>query len=340
MRNITGWRHVDWRTAIKRLSVVAAVGMFVVLVMGDVVTNTGSANGCGHSWPLCKGKLIPEFAVSTAIEYSHRSVTGIESLLILALAVGALIYWRQRREIQILVPVMVAFLLIQAVLGGLAVMYPESPEVLALHFGISLIAFASVLLVSVALYEADGADALRDRPLRRGFGWAVWGLIAFTYVVVYVGAYVRHKNVGLACSDWPLCQGAIVPPLAGATGVARAIVLLHRFGAFVLVVWTVALAWWARRLRRGRPDLYRGSLYAVAFILLQALAGAYLVFSRLNLFSLLAHGAVVALYFGALSYLCLHVLARPAAFRAKIVRIPPAVAKPEQAAPVEAMPSS
>ncbi len=339
MRNITDWRHIDWRTAIKRLSVVAAVGMFVVLVMGDVVTNTGSANGCGRSWPLCRGKLIPEFAVSTAIEYSHRTVTGIEGMLIVALAVGALIYWRQRREIQILVPLMVAFLVIQALLGGLAVMYPESPEVLALHFGVSLIAFASVLLTSVALYEADGADALRDRPLPRGFAWSVWGLIAFTYVVVYVGAYVRHKNVGLACPDWPLCQGAIVPQLTGATGAARAIVLLHRFGALVLTIWTAALVWWARRLRRGRPDLYRGSLFALAFVLLQALAGAYLVFSQLNLFSLLAHGAVVALYFGALSYLCLHVLPRPAAFRAKIVRIP-AVTRKEPSTPVEAMPSS
>lgn len=318
---------IDWRKAVKRLSAIAAAGMFLVLVMGTVVTNTGSAQGCGRSWPLCNGKLIPEFAVSTAIEFSHRAVTGIEGLLIVALAVGALAFWRRRREIQILVPLMIAFLVIQAVLGGLAVKYPESPGVLALHFGISLIAFVSVLLTSVVLYEGDGADAVRDRPLPRGFFWAVWGLLVYTYAVVYLGAYVRHLGVGLACPDWPLCHGAVLPALAGPTGVAREVVLGHRFTALVLLAATAGLAHWAYRLRRGRPDLSRGSVVALGLLLLQALGGAWVVVSRQSLFSTLAHGAFVALYFGALSYLCLHVLPRPAALRKPIVRRAPATAR-------------
>jgi cytochrome c oxidase assembly protein subunit 15 len=336
------WRALDWRKVVKRLAVVTTAGMFLVLVMGTVVTNTGSAEGCGQTWPLCRGKLIPEFAVSTAIEFSHRSVTGIEGLLIVALAIGALAFWRNRREIQVLVPLMVAFLIIQALLGGLAVMYPESPEVLALHFGISLIAFVSVLLLCTTLYEADGADAVRDRPLPRGMALSVWGLIIFTYVVVYLGAYVRHKNVGLACADWPLCQGTVLPSLVGSTGAARAIVLLHRYAAFILTLATVGLTWWTSRHRRARPDLYLGARYALVTVLLQAAVGAWVVFSRLGLFSVLTHAAVVALYFGALSYLCIHVLPRPAAFRAKLVRVPqkrvpapaptPAIAGPEPGA--------
>jgi cytochrome c oxidase assembly protein subunit 15 len=338
MRIPFDWRTLDWRMVVKRLSLVATIGMFLVLVMGTVVTNTGSAEGCGHTWPLCRGKLIPEFAVSTAIEYSHRSVTGIEGLLIVALAVGALAFWRKRREIQILVPLMLAFLVIQALLGGLAVMYPESPEILALHFGISLIAFVTVLLVSTTIYEAGGADAVRDRPLPRGMALSVWGLIVFTYVVVYLGAYVRHKNVGLACPDWPLCQGSVLPQLVGATGAARAVVLLHRYAAFILTIATVALTWWTSRYRRGRPDLYRGSRYALVTVLLQAAAGAWVVFSQLSLFSALSHAALVALYFGALSYLCVHVLPRPAAFRAKLVRVPQRpVAAPTPPAPAPAV---
>jgi cytochrome c oxidase assembly protein subunit 15 len=326
MRLPFDWRALDWRTGVKRLAVVTTAGMFLVLVMGTVVTNTGSAEGCGHTWPLCRGKLIPEFAVSTAIEFSHRSVTGIEGLLIVALAVGALAFWRNRRESQILVPLMVAFLIIQALLGGLAVMYPESPEVLALHFGISLIAFVAVLLVCTTIYEADGADAVRDRRLPRGMALSVWALLVFTYVVVYLGAYVRHKNIGLACSDWPLCQGSVLPQLVGATGFARAFVLAHRYAAFILTLATVGLTWWTHRYRRGRPDLYLGSRYALAAVLLQAAAGAWVVFSQLSLFSALSHAALVALYFGALSYLCLHVLPRPVAFRAKLVRVPQRVA--------------
>ena len=75
---------------LRGLAVAATVGMFLVLVMGATVTNTGSAQGCGQSWPLCNGRLVPEFTVATAIEYSHRAVTGVEGLLVVALAVGVL----------------------------------------------------------------------------------------------------------------------------------------------------------------------------------------------------------------------------------------------------------
>src|SRR5271165_1375922 len=95
------------RVLLRPLSVAATVGMFLVVVMGATVTNTNSAEGCGRSWPLCHGQLIPEFAVSTMIEFSHRAVTGVESVLVIAVAVGAWVFYRKHREIRILSPLMV-----------------------------------------------------------------------------------------------------------------------------------------------------------------------------------------------------------------------------------------
>lgn len=323
--------NLNWRSAVRVLAAVAAVGMFLVYVMGTVVTNTNSGQGCGRTWPLCRGKFIPEFAVGTAIEFSHRAITGIEGLLIGALAIGALVFWRRRREIQVLVPLMVAFLLIEAVLGAIVAVQPRQAVVLAVHFGSSLILLISVVLTAVVIFEAGGADAVRDRPLPRGFAGAVAGALVFTYVVGYLGAYLGHMGIGLACPDWPLCKGAIVPSLAGATGVARGLSLLHRFSALLLVLATAGLALWARRLRRGRPDLYRAALVALGLLALQALAGAYLVYSHLSLFSRLIHAGLVALYFTTLCYLLLHALPRPAAFRARIVRRAPAPPTPAPA---------
>src|SRR5579859_2679993 len=51
---------------VRRLANVTAVGMFLVYAMGTLVTSTGSGHGCGNSWPLCNGRFVPEFAVSTA----------------------------------------------------------------------------------------------------------------------------------------------------------------------------------------------------------------------------------------------------------------------------------
>src|SRR2546422_11683347 len=69
--------------------------MLVVLVMGATVTTTGSAQGCGRDWPLCNGRLVPDFALAAAIEFSHRAVTAVEGVLILAFTpLGLLLYRR------------------------------------------------------------------------------------------------------------------------------------------------------------------------------------------------------------------------------------------------------
>src|SRR3954454_19197638 len=100
--------------AARWLAVVTTVGMFLVLVMGAAVTNTGSAEGCGRSWPLCKGQFVPEFTISTAIEYSHRAVTGIEGVLVACLAGVMLTMFQRDREVVLLAVLMLASLLVQA----------------------------------------------------------------------------------------------------------------------------------------------------------------------------------------------------------------------------------
>src|SRR4030095_11163221 len=137
--------------------------MLLVLVMGAAVTNTGSAQGCGRSWPLCNGQFVPEFTVEAAIEYSHRAVTGVEGVLIVALSAAMLDRWWRARDVQVLVPLMLGSLVLQAGLGAAAVMMPQSPAVLASHFGISLVAFASTLLSTVFVFEHTGR-ASADRP--------------------------------------------------------------------------------------------------------------------------------------------------------------------------------
>src|SRR2546423_13873725 len=105
------------------LAVATVLGMFVVLVMGATVTNTGSAEGCGRSWPLCNGQFVPEFTVSTAIEYSHRAVTGVEGVLVVALTVAMLALWRRSREGVVLALLLFGTLMLQACLGASALLW-------------------------------------------------------------------------------------------------------------------------------------------------------------------------------------------------------------------------
>ena len=297
------------RRLVRWLAVATTAGMFLVVMLGATVTTTGSGEGCGRSYPLCHGQLIPPLSLPALIEYSHRLITGVEGVLMAGLAVGVLRYWRRRREIQVLLPLMVLTLLLQSGLGAWAVLAPQSPLVMALHFGVSLTAFASVLLMAVVLFEEGRSERYRSSPLPPRFGALAWFSVGFTYLIVYLGAYVRHTNASLACLDWPLCQGQLVPGFSGPVG----IVFLHRLAALAGTLLLAALAIYAARWRRQRPDLFWGSMIAFGLVLAQSASGAVLVLSRLNLFSSLAHSGIVVLLFGSLCYLVLHALPLPAA---------------------------
>lgn len=286
------------------LAALTSGGMLLVLVMGAAVTNTGSAEGCGRSWPLCNGQFVPEFTVATSIEYSHRAVTGVESMLVLALAAAMLWLWRSTREVVILSALMVGTLFLQAGLGAGAVLWPQSPLVLATHFGVSLIAFASTFLSAALVFERTGG-----MPSYRSQGnLSVWVLV-YVLGVVYLGAYVRHANLSLSCLDWPLCNGQVVPPLDSVTGV----VFAHRVAALGAVLLLALLAY---------RDRSSASVWAFAFGVLQALSGALIVWSRLGLFSTLLHAALMGMLFATLAYIVRAALTRPHGQGRGLVELP------------------
>lgn len=310
----------DWPVIVRWIAVATSVVLFTVHVMGTLVTDSGSQAGCGNSWPLCKGQFIPaEFARSTAIEFSHRLGVPLVTMLMIALIVGAWALWRNRLEIKILAPMMFFSLFLQAILGGLAVMNPTSAVILAFHFGVSSISVASVIVTTLLIFGLDSWDRLRDRAVTVGFRALVWGITIYTYVVIYLGAYVLHTNATLACTSWPLCApGRLLPQAVEPTIVN----MTHRTGAAILTLLVVWLFFWARRLRKARPDIYLASIAALTLILLQVAEGAIVVLSRAHVWAEVMHSAFIALFFSVMVYLCMAVLRRPERARQNDVQKP------------------
>src|SRR5213592_3258194 len=70
------------------LAWVASTCTYLLIVLGAVVRITGSGLGCGEHWPLCNGHLFPPLNdIGTVIEWSHRLVAGLVTILVVALAI-------------------------------------------------------------------------------------------------------------------------------------------------------------------------------------------------------------------------------------------------------------
>jgi len=303
------------RHAVKWIVQITTFGMFLVLLMGVLVTKTGSSRGCGDDWPLCNGKFVPAYTIESMIEYSHRFVTGLLGLFVIA-SVFVVFRYIRRKDAGIYVLMALFFTLLQAVLGAMAVVWPQSSATLALHFGFSLMAFASTLLLTLATRDwAAGTEGsakrgfLSFRPadesvkMTPGFIAKVWIVALYCYVVVYVGAFVRHTDSYAGCTGWPLCNGKVIPELAGAAGIAFA----HRVAALLLFVSIAWLFFSARKEYGNVPKIRKSAGWVFALVSLQVLSGGFVTYalgSDWYLLASLIHTVLVSCLFGVLTYLC------------------------------------
>lgn len=293
--------------SLRQFSLLTVIVMYMVLLGGNLVTKTGSGEGCGSSWPLCHGEFLPQFNVQSIIEYSHRAVSGIGGILVLIMALWVWRRFRHRPEIRLLAPAAVLFLIVQAGLGAWAVMAPQSPLVMALHFGVSLLSFCSVLLPYILVRQMERGGTGRTVPVSPRLKAWVWGALIYAYIVVYTGAYVRHTGSQLACPDWPLCNGSLLPILSGGVGIQA----VHRLAAALAVV-AVTVVWaLAAREKQRRPDVYRGAVVAFWTLVGQVVTGGVQVLTRIDLNWTMLHSAIVILHVGALSYLAMQVMPEP-----------------------------
>ncbi|WP_047152761.1 COX15/CtaA family protein [Aneurinibacillus tyrosinisolvens] len=292
--------------SLKLFAVFTAVLMFILMIAGALVTNTGSAQGCGNDWPLCNGKFIPTYTLETLIEYTHRLITGAAGIIVFIFAIWTWRRYRGNSEVRSLAIISILFIIVESLLGASAVIWPQSPPALALHFGFSLLAFTGVFLLSIFVLQRDKSAAMIGQSVSRGFRFFAWITVIYTYMVIYLGAYVRHSGASLAYPAWPLLgNGTWFPELPA----LAAIQLAHRFAAFLLFFMIVGMAVYSfRHYRRRRRDLYGASMIALLLVIAQIFSGIYVIVAKLSVYGTLLHSAIITGLFGILCYLCLQTL--------------------------------
>lgn len=298
---------------LKSLGVVSSLGMLFILLGGALVTKTDSGAGCGDSWPLCNGQLIPtDITPELVIELSHRLVSSVMGITILLLAIIAWKVIGHIKEVKFLAFLSVFFLILQGLIGAAAVMWGQSDFILAAHFGISLVSFASVFLLTLLIFEIDTKFDAKSLFIEKKHRVEIYLLTIFTIIVVYTGALVRHTEASLVCQNWPFCLNSAPFDFAN-YNFFQWIQMGHRLFAGLLFIWTLIFFIKVFKNYKKSRVMYWGWIITLGLITSQVIFGALVVLNgvaygldaNLTLIVALFHALVITCYFGMLSYFIL-----------------------------------
>lgn len=230
-----------------QLAFLAFLLAFIVILLGAYTRLNNAGLSC-PDWPRCYGyftppstsaemtqaaKAFPLTPIDSArawIEMRHRYLAGLEGLLILSL-IG--LSWRWRKELTpmtfALTQSLALILLGQILLGKLTVTALLKPAIVLGHllFGFSLM---SILWVLWLLTKKPWPSRIPS-----GFRfWSILGLLVLTLQIT-LGGWVSTHSAGLACIDFPYCNGHLLPTLQWKALHTDLITMhmLHRLGALL-----------------------------------------------------------------------------------------------------------
>lgn len=280
----------------RRLAVITAIYIYLLIVFGGTVRITGSGMGCGDEWPLCNGQLIPTMSLETFIEWMHRLLAAGLVFPFIALAVHVL---RRRGRPGYAGPggvarplaLAIALLGVQVMLGAITVWLELSATVTALHFVTAATMLACVVVAAIRAgapgsgHVAAG-DAEQTATRSRSAAAALFAA-ALGFLVIGMGAITANTGAAPLCQGFPLCNGQVVP----VGGPLVHVHWTHRLLAYLLALHVVGSA---IRARVAPPAVRKAVFVAVAAVALQIAVAAALVLAHLPRWLQALHLAVGA----------------------------------------------
>jgi cytochrome c oxidase assembly protein subunit 15 len=180
------------KSLLRPLALASLVANIGLVVTGGAVRLTGSGLGC-PTWPKCTGAsytTTDAMGVHGAIEFGNRLLNFVLVAVALACLVESIRQRPRRRSLIGLSVGVLAYIPVQAVLGGITVLTKLNPWVVGLHF----LASIGLITVAYALWrragEGDQAPVrLVPAPLRQlGVLTALAGAAVIAVGVVVTGS--------------------------------------------------------------------------------------------------------------------------------------------------------
>ena len=119
-----------------------------------------------------------------------------------------------------------------------------------------------------------------------------------TWPLIPFGAYVRLKNAGLSCPDWPLCYGLLIPP----SGFEIWLEVGHRFVAVILGIFIIAITFFTF-FKQKYFNFRKLAITILILVCFQGILGGLTVIMLLSPLIVTLHLLVGNLLFGLLVFL-------------------------------------
>ena len=288
-----------------------AVCVFLLLVAGALVTSTESGLAV-PDWPLSYGRLMPPMVGGILYEHGHRLVAAAVSTLV-GLELGALLLFLEgKRAVKRIAAAAFGAILLQAVLGGLTVLFLLPPAISSAHAALAEIVFALTAVVALMCSKTwtdlkDPSSCSSDAAvLSSAFRWTLAATAAI-YAQIVLGAVMRHTGAGLAIPDFPTAFGGLWPSTEDLARRGVPIHLAHRLGAAVVLALVFAAARALGRASARSPVFAGFAATWTGLVAIQILLGALSIWSGKAPPLTVAHLAAGALCWvtGVLATVCL-----------------------------------
>lgn len=244
------------QTAFHRFCLLLVAATILLLLVGALVTSNEAGDSV-PDWPMSFGRWLigsSQFTGNVRFEYSHRVAAGLVGILTAVAAAWAWLSRSADSRLRRLTLAALSVVILQALLGGLRVLFPAAKPAIAVpHAFVAQSFFCLVITLAAITSERWLSPPAVGDDVKRVRGFAA-ASVAAIMIQLILGAAYRHGAIG------------IIPHVAGA-----------------VIVTILVLSAAVRVFRTPEADSYlkRPAWVGVAFLTTQLVLGILAYFSRL-----------------------------------------------------------
>jgi heme A synthase len=167
-----------------------------VILWGAFVRISFSGDGCGSHWPTCNGQFVPQkMAVPMTIEFTHRLMTGIDTVAMIILVIWAFLAFPKNHAVRRYSVFSFIFLVIEALLGAGLVLFrlvahdQSAGRVwyLSAHLTNTLLLLATLTATAWLAHSQTADLRLLDAPRRLFIALGVAVAVSITGAITALG---------------------------------------------------------------------------------------------------------------------------------------------------------